>query len=203
MVPCPPRRCCYCKSGSHYIQQCDADPHLEYIFESKILPDFGSMKLHVLKKLCSIINKKTNEHKNELVSNLELYWNQKHSKVEEKEEKEPCAICLEKITVNNSCVTQCGHHFCLTCILQQHSNNNSCPLCREKITETGIEIETDIDIFEEYSQPVLSRTVSYSNWDEDEPREYFEADNVTIIDVDDSSIREIDDIDGAKRYISS
>ena len=196
MSPCPPRRCCYCKSGNHYIHQCDADPHLEYIFESNVLPDFRSMKIHVLKRLCSIIKQKTNEHKNELVSNLEVYWTQKHGKVEEMEEveeKEPCAICLEKITGNNSCITQCGHHFCLTCLLQQYSNNNSCPLCREKITENAIEIETNTDIFEEYPGPMLSRTVSYSNWDDEEPRDYFEVDNVTIIDIDDSSIRDIDD----------
>jgi hypothetical protein len=199
MAPCPARRCCYCKSGNHYIQQCDSDPHLKYIFESKIMPDFRSMKAHVLKRLCSIIKKKTNEHKNELVNNLETYWNKKHGKTEEneqndeKEEKEPCAICLEKITENNSCITKCGHHFCLTCLLQHYSNNNSCPLCREKISENDVHPESSLDSFGEYNEQSLSRTVSYNRWEDEEIHEYFETDdNITVIDIDDSSIRDLD-----------
>lgn len=198
MAPCPARRCCYCKSGNHYIQQCDSDPHLKYIFESKIMPDFRSMKAHVLKRLCSIIKKKTNEHKNELVNNLETYWNKKHGKVEENEqndEKEPCAICLEKITENNSCITKCGHHFCLTCLLQHYSNNNSCPLCREKISENEVEQEQSVYDFGEFNQPILNRTVSYNSWadeEEEELHDYFETDdNITVIDMDDS-IRDLD-----------
>jgi hypothetical protein len=44
-----------------------------------------------------------------------------------------CAICLtEEISPDgkNICVTECGHTFCLSCILRAAQANTSCPLCR-------------------------------------------------------------------------
>jgi len=44
-----------------------------------------------------------------------------------------CAICLtEGISPDgkNICVTECGHTFCLSCILRAAQANTSCPLCR-------------------------------------------------------------------------
>ena len=44
-----------------------------------------------------------------------------------------CAICLkEEISLDgkNICVTECGHTFCLSCILRSAQENTSCPLCR-------------------------------------------------------------------------
>jgi len=44
-----------------------------------------------------------------------------------------CAICLTtEVSVGgkNSCVTECGHIFCLTCILRASQENTACPLCR-------------------------------------------------------------------------
>ena len=45
-----------------------------------------------------------------------------------------CAICLkEEISLDgkNICVTECGHTFCLSCILRAAQENTSCPLCRK------------------------------------------------------------------------
>tara|TARA_B100001094_G_C17907884_1_gene659753 strand:- start:187 stop:681 length:495 start_codon:yes stop_codon:yes gene_type:complete len=44
-----------------------------------------------------------------------------------------CAICLTtEVSVGgkNSCVTECGHIFCLSCILRASQENTACPLCR-------------------------------------------------------------------------
>ena len=46
-----------------------------------------------------------------------------------------CAICLESILETNSCITKCGHKFCLSCILVSSKYKNACPSCREKIFE--------------------------------------------------------------------
>ena len=41
-----------------------------------------------------------------------------------------CAICYEEIDGKNCAVTECGHEFCLTCILRAAQENTACPLCR-------------------------------------------------------------------------
>ena len=44
-----------------------------------------------------------------------------------------CAICLTtEVSVGgkNSCVTECGHIFCLSCILRASQENTACSLCR-------------------------------------------------------------------------
>lgn len=41
-----------------------------------------------------------------------------------------CAICYEEINGKNCAVTECGHEFCLTCILRASQENTACPLCR-------------------------------------------------------------------------
>jgi len=46
-----------------------------------------------------------------------------------------CGICLESLAKNNSCVTSCGHSFCLTCIIKNTNYNNNCPYCRTEIVE--------------------------------------------------------------------
>jgi hypothetical protein len=44
-----------------------------------------------------------------------------------------CAICLSDIGENNSCITECGHPFCLACILRAAQDNTACPLCRNQL----------------------------------------------------------------------
>jgi hypothetical protein len=45
-------------------------------------------------------------------------------------EKE-CCICMETLQSDkNIAITQCGHTFCLQCLLIHFTDKNSCPLCR-------------------------------------------------------------------------
>lgn len=44
--------------------------------------------------------------------------------------RKSCPICMDEITAKNSCVTKCGHDFCLSCLVRSLQNNQSCPLCR-------------------------------------------------------------------------
>jgi hypothetical protein len=39
-----------------------------------------------------------------------------------------CCICMETIQITNRAVTECGHVFCLGCLLQHLGNKNDC-LC--------------------------------------------------------------------------
>jgi hypothetical protein len=64
--------------------------------------------------------------------------------VEEKEkekEKETsastCAICMEDVGQKNAASTECGHTFCLSCLLSQLKHSNSCPLCRTPIDQNA------------------------------------------------------------------
>ena len=41
-----------------------------------------------------------------------------------------CPVCLDDIGEKNSCVTECGHAFCLNCILRSAQENTACPMCR-------------------------------------------------------------------------
>ena len=47
-----------------------------------------------------------------------------------------CPICYEEITpLHNNCVTECGHTFCLKCIVTCLNSNieSPCPICRTPI----------------------------------------------------------------------
>jgi len=44
-----------------------------------------------------------------------------------------CAICLSDIGEKNSCITECGHPFCLACVLRAAQDNTACPLCRNQL----------------------------------------------------------------------
>lgn len=53
-----------------------------------------------------------------------------------------CAVCLESISVvvgpegapnKNIATTECGHTFCLSCLLENLHTSNLCPLCRAPI----------------------------------------------------------------------
>lgn len=45
-----------------------------------------------------------------------------------------CCICMEELSdIKNKVITNCGHVFCLTCILTSYNNKNSCPVCRTEL----------------------------------------------------------------------
>ena len=54
-----------------------------------------------------------------------------------------CSICYEEVGEKNCCITECGHHFCLKCILTSTQYNDTCPMCRTKLLDTPVEDEGD------------------------------------------------------------
>ena len=52
-------------------------------------------------------------------------------------EVKTCAICMEDIGQKNMASTECGHTFCLSCLLSQLKHSNSCPLCRTPIDQNS------------------------------------------------------------------
>ena len=48
-----------------------------------------------------------------------------------------CCICFENINKNkNNCVTECGHIFCLKCLMTSFAHDNtSCPCCRQELID--------------------------------------------------------------------
>jgi len=48
-----------------------------------------------------------------------------------------CAICMEDVGQKNAASTECGHTFCLSCLLSQLKHSNSCPLCRTPIDQNA------------------------------------------------------------------
>ena len=52
------------------------------------------------------------------------------------EHADECAICMEELdNVKNFAKTNCGHSFCLSCLVKALKNNNTCPMCRTNIEE--------------------------------------------------------------------
>jgi hypothetical protein len=48
-------------------------------------------------------------------------------------EVDTCPICYEDVGEKNSCVTECGHKFCMTCMAKNLQVSAKCPLCRSNI----------------------------------------------------------------------
>ena len=55
-------------------------------------------------------------------------------------QNEDCPICMEKLTADkNICITNCGHKFCSQCLIRAARTKNSCPLCRQALTDHEVE----------------------------------------------------------------
>jgi hypothetical protein len=52
-------------------------------------------------------------------------------------ESNECSICYETMGDKNCCVTECGHKFCLKCILAAMDRTNTCPMCRHVLKENS------------------------------------------------------------------
>ena len=61
-----------------------------------------------------------------------------------------CPICFESIGEKNKCVTECGHAFCLKCLIHASQTNASCPCCRATLIESSSNEDEDDDE-EEYN----------------------------------------------------
>jgi hypothetical protein len=69
-------------------------------------------------------------------------------------ESNECSICYETMGDKNCCVTECGHKFCLKCLLLAMDRNNTCPMCRHVLKEdsrglgiiTGDRLLNEVDL---------------------------------------------------------
>ena len=74
---------------------------------------------------------KTNQNKSKQIKMSSFASNQQHL-----EHLDECAICMEELdNVKNFAKTNCGHSFCLSCLVKALKNNNTCPMCRTNIEE--------------------------------------------------------------------
>ena len=53
----------------------------------------------------------------------------------QEEKQDDCSICYEKIGKTNNCTTECGHKFCLKCIIIFMERSNTCPMCRYELKD--------------------------------------------------------------------
>ena len=73
-----------------------------------------------------------------------------------------CPICINTLTETNICKTKCNHSYCLSCLLDHLTYNNTCPLCRsviftyKKVEESESESEDD--------ETPVSNTITYYQW---------------------------------------
>jgi hypothetical protein len=52
-------------------------------------------------------------------------------------ESNECSICYETMGDKNCCVTECGHKFCLKCLLLAMDRTNTCPMCRHVLKDNS------------------------------------------------------------------
>jgi hypothetical protein len=56
-----------------------------------------------------------------------------------------CPICMELITSNNCCTTECNHTFHSSCLFKNFANSAGCPLCRKELIVYPEESDSDED----------------------------------------------------------
>ena len=100
-----------------------------------------------------------------------------------------CLICFEEIKINNCCITECNHAFCLTCMIKASLNKKECPYWRDKLLKNEDnyeEKEDEEDEVEEVENNVIG-DVEFSE-NEDDDSEYQPENNIrnsdTIIRLD-------------------
>ena len=64
-----------------------------------------------------------------------------------------CPVCLGDIGEKDSCVTECGHSFCLKCILRASQENTACPMCRNVLVDDPPE---NIDSVYEHDEGIMT-----------------------------------------------
>ena len=79
-------------------------------------------------------------------------------------EEETCPICLLQIAANATIVTKCNHKFCSDCFAKWQNLKNTCPCCRNLLTEDAMETnENDIYFFTiSPEEHVPSGTINFS-----------------------------------------
>jgi len=72
-----------------------------------------------------------------------------------------CSICLNPISkIKNSIITPCKHSFCFTCFIKWNHQNNTCPVCRRRVSprprEKFVYIETEVERIVEVPFPIYT-----------------------------------------------
>jgi hypothetical protein len=93
-----------------------------------------------------------------------------------------CCICLEPIGEKNNCVTECGHKFCLKCLMTAMSRNNNCPMCRTQLVE-DLENSDDEDEEGDHEDDDEEEDEEENEPDVEEYAERFEKAGMTMLDV--------------------
>ena len=85
--------------------------------------------------------------------------------------KEECPICMDEIDMSkNSLVTECGHKFHSSCLLQNIAHNGfDCPYCRNLMAQTPTCSESDSEDY--MSDSDNDEDDSGSDSEEEDPRE--------------------------------
>lgn len=79
-----------------------------------------------------------------------------------------CCICYEIMGETNNCVTQCGHRFCLSCIITTMKKSSVCPCCRFSLREDDIEEEEEDTDNEEYDNDADDEEESNDDEEDDD-----------------------------------
>jgi hypothetical protein len=79
-----------------------------------------------------------------------------HKHQHQQQSGEECSICMEELdNGKNIAKTNCGHSFCLSCLVRALKNNNTCPMCRANIEEekpkntTAIGLDDCVELIKE------------------------------------------------------
>ena len=75
-----------------------------------------------------------------------------------------CPICINPLTETNICKTKCNHSYCLSCLLEHLTYNNTCPLCRSLIFNFIKKVEESESEEEEEVNTLVNIKLSYYNW---------------------------------------
>ena len=54
-----------------------------------------------------------------------------------------CPICYEGIGDTNTCTTECGHKFCMKCMVTHLQRNQQCPICRRQVAPEIERVDSD------------------------------------------------------------
>jgi hypothetical protein len=103
-----------------------------------------------------------------------------------------CPICYEEIKEINNCITECGHHYCLKCILNTTQKKMyNCPLCRAVMIENPEKIR----VVENIITNNISNNIGMVFDDEESSVSVFEDEEIyEVIDYADPNINKYSDI---------
>ena len=92
------------------------------------------MMPHVLNQLrkAVIANIKFNESEIKFYIDTKYYIKIFDPKVKKINIKD-CPICYNTLSDINVCTTNCGHSFCMDCMIKHLKNKTDCPMCRNNM----------------------------------------------------------------------